>query len=242
MGVLARGLLEGDGPFAAEWLFTDRLGGASAGEYAELNVGAFVGDDPRAVAANRARIASLVGADHLALVFQVHGREVARLSAPAEPPPHADAVITTVPGLPVGVQTADCVPILLADLEGGQVAAVHAGWRGVVAGVVDAALDALEARGTVLARVGPAICPACYEVSEDVRAEVCDVVADAYAVTRHGTPAVDVRAGVMAQLARRGISPELVGGCTFEDDTLYSYRRAAVTGRQAGVIVLRELA
>jgi YfiH family protein len=243
--VLARGRVEGaptdrGGAFAAEWIFTDRLGGASTGDYAALNLGGSVGDDPEAVASNRALVAGALGADALALVRQVHGRDVVRLTAPAVQPPDADAVVTDVVGLPVAVQTADCVPILLADLVGGQVAAVHAGWRGVVADVVGAAFEELAASGPVLAWVGPAICPGCYEVSEEVRAEVSAVVPEAYARTRIGTPAVDVRAGVLAQLARHGITGELVGGCTFEDPDLYSYRRDQVTGRQVGAIVLRE--
>jgi hypothetical protein len=91
----------------------------------------------------------------------------------------------------------------------------------------------------VHAWIGPAICPACYEVSEEVRDEVAAVAPAAFARTRTGTPAVDVRAGVAEQLLARGISAEIVGGCTFESDELYSFRRDAVTGRQAGVIVLR---
>lgn len=241
MAVLARGRVEGDaGGYAAEWLFTDRRDGASTGEYLGLNVGASVGDDPEAVAANRAVIAGYFGADALALVRQVHGRDVVRVSASAADPPEADAIITGVPGLPVAVQTADCVPILLADLVGGQVAAVHAGWRGVVADVVGATLDAMAPSGPVRAWIGPAICPGCYEVGEEVRAEVTAAAPEAYALTRSGTAAVDVRAGVLAQLARHGITGELVGGCTFESADLYSFRRDAVTGRQVGAIVLRE--
>ena len=245
MGVVARGRVEGaptagGRTFAAEWLFTDRRDGASAGEYAGLNVGASVGDDPAAVAANRAVIAGYLDADALALVRQVHGRDVARLRAPAPTPPDADAIVTDTPDLLIAVQTADCVPLLLADLTGGQVAAVHAGWRGVVADVAGAALDAMAPSGPVHAWIGPAICPGCYEVSEEVRAEVADAVPEAFAQTRADTPSVDVRAGVAAQLARRGITAELVGGCTFEEPGLYSYRRDAITGRQAGVIVLRE--
>lgn len=240
MAVLARGLVEGDGPFAAEWVFTDRRDGTSTGEYAELNVGASVGDDPVAVEANRSRIAGYLGAESLALVRQVHGRDVARLEAPPASPPEADAIVTAVPGLPIAVQTADCVPVLLADLSGGQVAAVHAGWRGVVADVIGAAIDDMAPAGVVQAWIGPAICPGCYEVGEEVRAEVSAAAPEAYAQTRSGTPAVDVRAAVAAQLSRRGIAAELVGGCTFEDPLLYSYRREPVTGRQAAVIVLRE--
>lgn len=239
MGVLARGRVAHEGR-SAEWLFTDRLGGASTGSYAELNLGGSVGDDPEAVAANRRSVADMVDCTGLALVKQVHGRDVAILREVPDEPPPADAIVTDRAGLAIAVQVADCVPLLLADLTAGRVAAVHAGWRGVVADVVGAALDCLSPAGRVQAWVGPAICPGCYEVSTDVREEVADQVPEAVAWTRAGTPAVDVRAGVLAQLRRRGIHGELVGGCTFEDSRLYSYRREATTGRQAGVIVMRE--
>lgn len=239
MGVLARGRVVHEGR-SADWLFTDRVGGASSGAYAELNLGGSVGDDPACVADNRRAVAAMVECNGLALVRQVHGRDVAVLRAIPDEPPPADAVITDQPGLAIAVQVADCVPILLADLAGGRVAAVHAGWRGVVADVVGAALESLSAQGDVSAWVGPAICPACYEVSLEVRAEVADQVPEAAATTRAGTPAVDVRAGVLAQLRRHGIDGELIGGCTFEDPRLYSYRRDTTTGRQAGVIVMRE--
>ena len=239
MGVLARGRMVDEGR-SAEWLFTDRRGGASTGAFAELNLGGSVGDDPGAVAVNRRSVAGLVGCASLALVKQVHGRDVAMLSeVPGEPPP-ADAIVTDRAGLAIAVQVADCVPLLLADLGAGRVAAVHAGWRGVVADVVGATLERLAPAGQVHAWVGPAICPGCYEVGAEVRDEVVEAVPEAWARTRAGTPAVDVRAGVVAQLARHGIRGELIGGCTFEDPLLYSYRRDITTGRQVGVIVLRE--
>jgi len=239
VGVLARGRVR-DGDRSAAWVFTDRLDGASAGPYAESNLGASVGDDPQAVVANRRAVADLVGADRLALVHQVHGREVVTLRAPADEPPQADAIVTDAPGLAIAVQVADCVPILLADLAGGRVAAVHAGWRGVVADIVTATLEVMAPEGPVSAWVGPAICPGCYEVGTEVIDEVRTVVPEAVAVTRVGTPAVDVRAGVLTQLARHGIAGTLVGACTYEDPHLYSYRRDQVTGRQAGVIVMEE--
>lgn len=238
MAVLARGIVE-DAGFAAEWLFTDRRDGVSVGPYASLNFGGKVGDDPHAVASNRAIIAGYVDAEALALMHQVHGRDVVRFDAVPIDPPDADACITGVPDLPLATQVADCVPVLLADLAGGQVAAVHAGWRGVAADVVGAVLDALDARGRVHAWIGPAICPRCYEVSAEVRDQVASTVAAAAATTPVGTPAVDLRAGVLAQLAARGVSGTLIGGCTFEDPDLYSFRREPVTGRQVGVIVLR---
>lgn len=239
MGVLARGRVVREGR-SAEWVFTDRMGGASTGPYAELNLGGSVGDDPTRVFENRRAVAAMVDCTGLALVRQVHGRDVAVLRTIPDEPPAADAVITDQVGLAIAVQVADCVPVLLADLAGGRVAAVHAGWRGVVADVVGAALEEMAPEGPVQAWVGPAICPGCYEVSPEVRDEVADQVPEAAASTRAGTPAVDVRGGVLAQLRRHGIDGELIGGCTFEDPHLYSYRRDTTTGRQVGVIVLRE--
>ena len=239
MGVLARGRVA-EGGRTAEWVFTDRTGGVSTGPFAELNLGGSVGDDPQSVADNRRAVAEMVECTGLALVRQVHGRDVAVLRAIADDPPPADAIVTDQAGLAIAVQVADCVPVLLADLAGGRVAAVHAGWRGVVADVVGATLQQLAPAGPVHTWVGPAICPSCYEVSAEVRDEVADQVPEAAATTRAGTPAVDVRAGVLAQLRRHGIEGELVGGCTFEDPRLYSYRRDTTTGRQVGVIVLRE--
>lgn len=241
MGVLARGRVH-DGTRSAEWLFTDRLDGASVGPYASCNLGASVGDDVTAVAANRTAVAALVDQQQLALVRQVHSREVAVLDAVAEPAPEADAIVTTTLDLPIAVQVADCVPILLADLQGGRIAAVHAGWRGLVADIISATFDILAPQGPVSAWVGPAICPGCYEVGPEVIDEVMRVVPEAAAQTRAGTPAVDVRAGILTQLARYGVSATLVGGCTYEGPHLYSYRRDGVTGRQAGVIVMRDAA
>ncbi len=238
MGVLARGRIA-DGAYAAEWVFTDRHGGVSEGVYTSLNLGASVEDAPAAVAANRATAAAYLGGDALALMRQVHGRDVVQLDGCPDEPPSADAALTRTPDLILGTQVADCVPILLADLVGGQVAAVHAGWRGVAADVVGAALAVMAAPGPVHAWIGPAICPGCYEVSEAVRDEICAVVPEAWATTRQGTPAVDVRAGVLAQLRQHGIVGELVGGCTYESPDLFSYRRDGVTGRQMGLIVLR---
>ena len=239
MGALARGRVQEDS-LRVEWAFSDRRGGSSHGSFSELNVGASVGDDPEAVAANRAEVASYVGGDQLALVRQVHGRDVAVLDDVPASPPDADAIVTRQPGLAIAVQVADCVPILMCDPRGGAVAAVHAGWRGLVADVVSATLEVMAPQGPVTAWVGPAICAGCYEVGPEVIDAVAHVAPSAVAVTRAGTPAVDVRAGVEAQLARHGVSTHLVGGCTFENPDLYSYRRDGVTGRQAGVIVMRD--
>lgn len=225
---------------------TDRRGGRSASPYESFNLGAHVGDDPVAVAANRDRLARElgVGADRLVWMDQVHGTGVAVVDGPvAGPLPATDAVVTATPGLVLCVLVADCVPILLADSDRGIVAAVHAGREGVRRGVVPAALSAMARLGArarhVSALLGPAVCGACYEVPAAMQADVARVAPAAAVRTRRGTPGLDLRAGVEEILHRAGI-PEVVHDprCTAEDRHLFSHRRDGVTGRQAGVVWL----
>lgn len=247
MGVYARGH-EVIGEHAVEWMFTDRTRGHSQGPYAEANLGGHVGDEADAVRANRRSLAAEIGVPINALrtMTQVHGCEIAFIDGPVvagdEAPPVVDALITKTADLALVTQVADCVPILVATASG-HVAAIHAGWRGVVAGVVDAALTWLSEEGddpaTMHAWIGPSICAGCYEVGPEVQAEVCAVTSDAFAHTRWGTTAIDVQAGVRQQLSRWGVVARIVPGCTFEDASLYSYRRDGRTGRQAGIITTR---
>ena len=242
MGVLARGQATWGGS-SVTWMFTNRVTGSSAPPFDAANLAGHVGDDPVSVRANRSRLAAdlHVDPDSVIAMTQVHGRTVIDVTGPHDGDREGDALVTTTPGLALMTQEADCVPILLG--APGVVAAVHAGWRGVVAGVVPAAVDRMLDLGVeaeqMRAWVGPAICPGCYEVGPDVRDEVAGAAGAAFAHTRTGTPAVDVRAGVVEQLARLGVDAEVIGGCTFEDPELYSFRRDQVTGRQAGVIVMR---
>lgn len=246
MGVFARGnraLADGS---VVEWLFTDRTGGVSSPPFDTANLALHVGDDPGDVARNRAALAAelSIDVDSLATMTQVHGRDVAFVAGPhaIDPPPQADALVTDVADVALVTQVADCVPILLASPQG-TIAAVHSGWRGVVAGVTTAAIEALFARGvepeSIRAWIGPSICPSCYEVGADVRDQVAAAAESAFATTAAGAPAVDVRAGVVEQLAHHGITAEVIDACTAEDDALYSYRRDGRTGRQAGVIIRR---
>jgi len=225
---------------------TDRRGGTSAAPYDTFNLGAHVGDDPVAVAANRARVARelRVPEDRLVWMTQVHGTGVAVLDGPQQGPvPDVDALVTATPGLVLCVLVADCVPVLLADPVAGVVAAVHAGREGVRQGVVPAALAAmtrLGARpGDVTALLGPAVCGACYEVPAAMQAELARVVPGAAVRTRKGTPGLDLRAGLDARLRAAGV-PEVVHDprCTVEDPRLFSHRRDGVTGRQAGLVWL----
>ncbi|MCB5169646.1 peptidoglycan editing factor PgeF [Streptomyces bambusae] len=232
----------------AHFAFTDRWGGVSAVPYEELNLGGAVGDDPAAVLSNRTRTARALGLDPARVVWmnQVHGRDVAVVDGPwpgGEPVPAVDAVVTARRGLALAVLTADCTPVLLADPVAGVAAAAHAGRPGLVAGVVPAAVEAMTALGAdparITARTGPAVCGRCYEVPAQMRDEVAAVVPAAYAETSWGTPAVDVVAGVHAQLAALGIEDrQRSGHCTLESRDHFSYRRDRVTGRLAGYVWL----
>ncbi len=231
----------------AHFAFTDRWGGVSAVPYEELNLGGAVGDDSDAVLTNRELAAKSLGLDAAQVVWmnQVHGADVAVVDGPwgAKPVAEVDAIVTARRGLALAVLTADCVPVLLADPVAGIVAAAHAGRPGLVAGVVPAALRAMTDLGAepsrIVARTGPAVCGRCYEVPEAMRAEVAAVEPGAYAETSWGTPAVDVSAGVHAQLERLGVRDrEQSPVCTLESGDHFSYRRDRTTGRLAGYVWL----
>ncbi|MER8221838.1 peptidoglycan editing factor PgeF [Streptomyces sp. NPDC094143] len=232
----------------AHFAFTDRWGGVSAAPYEELNLGGAVGDDPDAVRTNRELAAKSLGVepDRVVWMNQVHGADVVVVDEPwgSSPEiPSVDAIVTTRRGLALAVLTADCVPVLLADPVAGIAAAAHAGRPGMIAGVVPAALRAMTDLGAepsrIVARTGPTVCGRCYEVPEDMRAEVSAVEPAAYAETSWGTPAVDVSAGVHAQLERLGVRDrERSPVCTRESRDHFSYRRDRTTGRLAGYVWL----
>jgi YfiH family protein len=231
----------------AHFAFTNRWGGVSAVPYEELNLGGAVGDDPDAVRTNRELAAKSLGLDPVQVVWmnQVHGPDVAVVDGPwgDRPAARVDAIVTVQRGLALAVLTADCTPVLLADPVAGVVAAAHAGRPGMVAGVVPAAVRAMVELGAeparIVARTGPAVCGRCYEVPEQMRAEVAAVEPAAYAETSWGTPAVDVTAGVHAQLERLGVCDrEQSPVCTLESQDHFSYRRDRTTGRLAGYVWL----
>jgi polyphenol oxidase len=231
----------------AHFAFTDRWGGVSAVPYEELNLGGAVGDDSDAVLTNRQLAAESLGLDPGQVVWmnQVHGADVAVVDGPwgTEPVAEVDAIVTARRGLALAVLTADCVPVLLADPVAGIAAAAHAGRPGMIAGVVPATLRAMTDLGAepsrIVARTGPAVCGRCYEVPEAMRAEVAAVEPGAYAETSWGTPAVDVAAGVHAQLERLGVRDrEQSPVCTRESGDHFSYRRDRITGRLASYVWL----
>ncbi|WP_327716580.1 peptidoglycan editing factor PgeF [Streptomyces sp. NBC_00490] len=231
----------------AHFAFTDRWGGVSAVPYEELNLGGAVGDDADAVRTNRELAAKSLGIEPGRVVWmnQVHGAEVAVVSEAwgDRPVPEVDAVVTAERGLALAVLTADCTPVLLADPVAGVVGAAHAGRPGMIAGVVPAAVRAMTGLGAeparIVARTGPAVCGRCYEVPDAMRADVSAVEPAAYAETSWGTPAVDVTAGVHAQLERLGVRDrEQSPVCTLESGDHFSYRRDRTTGRLAGYVWL----
>lgn len=220
--------------------FTTRAGGVSREPYASLDLGVAVGDDPAAVHENRTRVERWAGAP-VAYGRQVHGGAVAVVDVVPAVPPEVDALVSSSPDVAVAVVVADCVPVLLADPVAGVVAAVHAGRRGLVEGVVQAALEAMAGRGAVVGRIraaiGPAIAGASYEVPAQLRDEVARVVPETWATTSWGTPALDLPAGVRAVLEREGVRQVVASPRdTFTDDDLFSFRRSAVTGRFGGVV------
>ncbi len=226
---------------------TDRYDGSSPAPYDELNLAGHVGDDPARVQSNRARVARWFGLplDRLLFMDQVHGSHVAVVDGPAEPgapPPRADALVTRAADLALVVVVADCAPVLLSSAAGGVVAVAHAGRRGMAGGVVTATLTAMQDLGgdpaTTTALVGPAICGQCYEVPASMQDEVAAMVPAARSTTRAGMPALDVRAGIAAQLRAAGVATvDVDPTCTAETEMLYSHRRNGVTGRFAGIAV-----
>lgn len=225
--------------------FTDRHGGVSAGPYGSRNLGGAVGDDPAAVAENRAKTAAELGLDRVVFMRQVHGADVAYVTEPfGDEPPALDGVFTDRPGLALAVLVADCAPVLLADPVAGLVGGAHSGRPGTEAGVVPALVAAMTARGAeperMVAAIGPAACGRCYEVPAELRERVAARVPETWSDTRWGTPALDLRAGIVAQLHRAGVTDVRHDDrCTIETPDLYSYRRERDTGRFAGYVWTR---
>lgn len=236
--------------------FTTRAGGVSPAPWDSWNLGLGVQDEATRVRVNRARAAAWLGAP-VAFSTQVHGTDVVRVGSPGGPaldagsPPDsvgdADALVTTGAGTGLGVLVADCVPVLLADGDAGVVAVAHAGRRGVDGGVVGAVLEAMRAAGArvgrVRAAVGPSACGSCYEVPASLRDEVARARPATWSTTSWGTAALDLPAGVVADLESAGVESVVrVEACTIEDDRFFSHRRAVrqgtTTGRFAGLVAL----
>ncbi len=226
----------------ADLAFTDRYGGVSASPYDELNLAISGDDDESAKAENHRRLlADFAPDDVVCDLYQVHGAEVVLAVAELPERPQADGIVTTTPGLTLLVRAADCVPVLLAAPAEGVVGAAHSGRPGLAAGVVPATVARMRDLGAsrIEAWVGPHVCGRCYEVPEQLRAEVAAVVPASYAETSWGTPSLDLGAGVRAQLEELDVAVHDVSRCTRESDDLYSYRRDGErSGRLAGLVRL----
>lgn len=227
-------------------VITTRTGGFSAAPYGSFNLGSHVGDDPEAVARNRARLAGELNIPQENFVWmeQTHSTNVRILrSLPDGPLADTDAVVTDVPGIALTVLTADCVPVLLWDETVGVIAAAHAGRQGARDGIVRKTVEAMLSLGSVPAQIhgilGPAACGAEYEVPEDMAADVDKHLPGSRTMTLDKTPSLDIRLGAQRQLCDLGVvSVDIMSPCTITDERFFSYRREGVTGRQAGVIIL----
>ncbi len=238
----------------AEILFSDRTGGVSAPPFDTANAGYGRGDDPAQVDENRARIGAGLGGraadtNKWIALHQVHGAAVypaesgttAGADAPRSSAPKADAAVSAEPGAVLSVLTADCAPVAL--VAPGVVAAVHAGWRGIAAGVLEAAVAEVRRRseGPVRAVLGPCIHPECYEFSPaDLEPIARRLGAEVAGVTAAGRPALDVPGAVRSALAGVGVADLTdVGVCTACSADHFSHRRDGLTGLQTMLVAAR---
>lgn len=248
---IIRAAMLGDVPHG----FLGRRGGVSQGVCAGLNVGLGSGDDRGAIAENRRRAVEAVApGTRLVTVHQVHSPDAIYAAAPWPDAarPKADAIVTDRPGLALGILTADCTPVLLADRQAGVIAAAHAGWKGAFGGVIESTLALMERYGAdrarVAAAIGPVIARKSYEVDEAFlrRFAEADPENDRFfSPGREGHHQFDLEAYVLARLAAAGVTrAEALGLDTYSDpERFYSYRRATHRGepdygRQISLIAL----
>ena len=223
---------------------TSRAGGVSSPPFDTFNLGDHVGDEPAAVAANRARLAAAIGLgpDRVVWMNQVHSDHVEVVDGPRDTAfDNTDGLVTRTPRLALAVVTADCVPVLLGDARAGVVAAVHAGRVGARDGVVARAVEAMISVGAhesdISVLLGPAVSGRNYEVPAAMADEVEAALPGSRTTTSTGTPALDLRAGIACQLKALGVNAiDVDQRCTFDDAELFSHRRGAPTGRLASVV------
>ncbi len=176
-----------------------------------------------------------------ARLTQVHGDDVVVVDSPMDlgEVPTGDALVTTTRGLGLMVRVADCVPVIVADVSTGVIAAVHSGRPGTALDIATRTVETMRRHGAsdLVAWIGPHVCGSCYEVPESLREQVSALVPETFAETSWGTPALDIGAGVRAQLERAGVQVVDVGGCTREESSLHSHRRdGSDAGRFAGLV------
>jgi hypothetical protein len=218
--------------------FFARTGGVSAGLYASLNCGPGSGDDPAAVAENRGRVAEALGvaADRLLTLHQIHSGDAVTVRGPFAARPRADAMVTDRPGLALGVLAADCAPVLLADRSAGAIGAAHAGWRGALAGILEATVAAMRALGArdIRAAVGPCISQHAYEVGPEFldRFRAADPGhARFFRPGRGDRLMFDLPGFCLERLRAAGVEAEWTGHCSWSDPArFFSFRRTTQAG------------
>ena len=225
-------------------VFTSRAGGVSAAPYDSFNLGTHVGDNPADVAANRARLAQILGLPEERFVWmeQLHTNTVTLIDGPSATPVEAtDAIVTREKNLALCVLVADCTPVLLSDHTAGVIGAAHAGRMGARNGIVKNTVEAMVGLGAEPSRIqvllGPAAAGESYEVPEGMALDVEKHLPGSRTRTKKGTPGIDVRAGLVRQLMSLGVTHiDADPRDTITDKDFFSHRREGVTGRQAGVI------
>jgi len=221
--------------------FFTRKGGASSGVFQGLNCGPGSSDQSEIVAINRARVASAmeVPTENLLTVHQVHSADVVTVDGPLDARPRADAMVTATPGIALAVLTADCQPVLFADLRAGVIGAAHAGWRGALDGVLEATLDAMERLGArredIHAVIGPSISQSAYEVGQEFLERFIDEDPDnqRFFINGDGDKYLfDLTGYGLHRLRQAGIAnAEWTRHCTYTDAArFYSYRRTTHAG------------
>jgi len=235
--------------------FFTRRGGVSSGIYTSLNCGPGSRDAAENVAQNRARVAELLGVEpnRLLTLFQKHGADTVIADKPWNAAPEADAIVTSKPGLAIGILTADCAPVLFCDAEAGVIGAAHAGWRGALSGIIEATVKAMKKLGAkperIAAAIGPSISQRAYEVGAEFVQQFVATEPDSagFFITDEGSgePHFDLAGYVGERLARAGVGTVGdLGLCTYCEETrLFSYRRSQHHGeddygRQISAIVL----
>ncbi len=234
--------------------FFGRRGGASAGDFASLNMSESSGDDLNHVASNRAQALGLIGfsAGQLASVRQVHSIRVETITGPTTTRPEVDALVTATPGTVLGILTADCAPILYADPEARVIGAAHAGWKGATGGIAEATIAAMEAIGArrdrVIAAIGPTISGPNYEVGPEYARQVLEIAPDAapfFTTPTGGREHFDLPGFLQHRLNRVGLAAiDNLAICTYADPSRwfshrYATHQGTTTGRQMAMIALR---
>ncbi|WP_157017038.1 peptidoglycan editing factor PgeF [Mesorhizobium xinjiangense] len=234
-----------------------RRGGVSGGIYAGLNIGLGSSDERESVVENRRRVAETMGvaAQNLATLYQIHSAEAVTIRTPPTGElPRADALVTDVPGIALGVTTADCGPVLFADARARVIGAAHAGWKGALGGILEATIEAMERAGAhrsdIVAVLGPSISQSNYEVGPEFveRFRLADDANDRYFAPSRtpGHAMFDLNRYTVDRLAAAGVQASMLERCTYgEEELFYSYRRATHHnapdyGRQISAIALED--